>query len=579
MRLLAFFLFLSLTFAQSTEVPKKARLEGSVVSITGEPVARAQVRLLGPPAIGNGQISQAATFNATSGADGKWIMENVDPGNNYRLTAQRQGFVNASYGARSANSPAAPIVLSAGHVLTGLTIVMTPQAVISGRVTDQTGDPVQNISVQVLRRAYTAAGRQLLPSGVAQTNDLGEYRIANLTPGRYYLSATDRLTSISNFSAPSAEANLPTYYPNAPDAQSAAALEVAAGADLRGMDLRMRKGKVFQVRGKVTGQDGKPTTGVLLMVNPKENLNLLIAGARMTAQVRPDGTFEVRNVAPGTYTIQSAMNAVINGVPAPKLAGRLDFTVSDADLTDLTLALSSGTAITGRLRLEGGDLAALAAPAANRQPVVAGAGAIVVIGGGPSGISVALTELGPTGIGGTTGPVAADGSFKLEGLSPAKYRLNVGGIPMVGFIKSATLNGADVLKNGIDLTSGGGGTLDIVVSKKPAEVSGTVQVEQNQSAAGLVVSLWSADAPIFPDSLRTVNTSQAGTFSFPGLRPGTYYVAAWQEIEPGLTLIPEFFSQFTADAQKLTVTEGSTAGAQLKPIPAARIQAAEAKLP
>src|SRR6185503_10881105 len=69
---------------------------------------------------------------------------------------------------------------------------LTPQSVIIGRVYDQDGDPVENAQVQVMRYTYPRSGRQLSTVGTGTTNDLGEYRVAGLAPGRYYVSATGR---------------------------------------------------------------------------------------------------------------------------------------------------------------------------------------------------------------------------------------------------------------------------------------------------------------------------------------------------------------------------------------------------
>jgi hypothetical protein len=49
---------------------------------------------------------------------------------------------------------------------------------------------VPNVFVQVMRRGYQEGRRQLLPSGRASTNDLGECRLFGLAPARCYLSAT-----------------------------------------------------------------------------------------------------------------------------------------------------------------------------------------------------------------------------------------------------------------------------------------------------------------------------------------------------------------------------------------------------
>ncbi len=72
-----------------------------------------------------------------------------------------------------------------------LTITMTPQGVIAGKIMDKDGDPVVSAQVQTTRYTYASGRKQLQATGGAQTNDLGEYRLINLAPGRYYICATD----------------------------------------------------------------------------------------------------------------------------------------------------------------------------------------------------------------------------------------------------------------------------------------------------------------------------------------------------------------------------------------------------
>ena len=73
---------------------------------------------------------------------------------------------------------------------TGIELKLTPQSVIAGHVFDEDGDPLQSVNVEVWRYTYPRGRRQLTQVQNGTTNDLGEFRIANLRPGRYYVSAT-----------------------------------------------------------------------------------------------------------------------------------------------------------------------------------------------------------------------------------------------------------------------------------------------------------------------------------------------------------------------------------------------------
>ena len=96
-----------------------------------------------------------------------------------------------------------------------------------------------------------------------------------------------------------------------------------------------------------------------------------------SSQLRPDGTFEFRNILPGTYVLQLAQVISINGNPPADVTGRVEVTVGDANIDDLVLPLVPRPEITGTVTLEDGDIATLVKPAQN-TPGVAVAGNAVV---------------------------------------------------------------------------------------------------------------------------------------------------------------------------------------------------------
>ena len=174
-----------------------------------------------------------------------------------------------------------------------------------------------------------------------------------------------------------------------------------------------------------------------------------------------------------------------------------------------------------------------------------------------------------------------DGTFVMEGLSVGNYQLNISTLPTGVYLKSVGLGGTDVIHAGIDLTSGSGGNLEILLSNKPTEIKGVVILQKDGSVDGMWVTLWTRD-PEPGDArngIRIARTDQNGGFQFQGLRAGVYYAAGWQDIDPGLTQVRDFLNQLTSDATKVEIAEGESASPQVKIIPVAKIKAAEEKLP
>jgi hypothetical protein len=111
------------------------------------------------------------------------------PAGRYTLTAARTGYVTLSYGQRRPFQSGTPLQLTESESLTGIEIRLPRGSVVAGRVFDELGDPMPGIAVRALRYQYVQGTRQLVPAGLGQSDDRGEYRIWGLNPGEYFVSA------------------------------------------------------------------------------------------------------------------------------------------------------------------------------------------------------------------------------------------------------------------------------------------------------------------------------------------------------------------------------------------------------
>lgn len=558
---LALVLCASFASAQSDAGQNAIRVEGTTLSVNGYLVPKATVGLQGT----GGQPGQPpVSYIETTDNEGKFVFEDVAPGR-YMLSAVKPGFITTRYGARSNTSPGTQFNLTAGMELKDLVVKMTPQGVIAGKVMDQDGDPVVT-QVQAWRNTYLRGRKQLVPAGSGIVNNRGEYRLSNLAPGRYYISASDRRV-VSSITAERAgrsggvqEGNITTYYPNGTDASTAAPVDVAAGGEIRGIDIRLLRAKVYTVRGKAASASGVPAQVLVAFVRKEEGsagLPVTLNGGSIT-QLRPGGSFEFRNIVPGTYVLQ-VVQADANGNAPANLTGRVEVTVADANIDNLVLPLGPGPEITGTVRLEDGDIATLA-------PLLR--------------FTLSLTETEGVPIGSPNAQVKDDGTFRFNVVGTRKYVLNAISLPSGTYLKSARFGGQDVTHSPFDTTSGAGGTLDIVLSSKAADVSGSVQNKRGEALAGVIVTLW----PKTPDATltggaRQAFTDQNGGFEFKGLAPGDYYVAAWEELESGLATSTDFLTHFTSDASAIKLAEGAHESRDLKPVPSDKIAVEIAKLP
>lgn len=156
---------------------QQTSLAGTTVdAIAHKPLSGVDVRLVirlpgVPPAV----------FGAISDASGHFSIASMPPGT-YAIIEERAGYVYIS---------APTIALKDGQRLTDFKLEMTPQTVISGRVVDEYGGPVQGVPVEALPVAEDAGKAHLYTSlnsmSGNNTDDRGEFRLRG-APGKYRLA-------------------------------------------------------------------------------------------------------------------------------------------------------------------------------------------------------------------------------------------------------------------------------------------------------------------------------------------------------------------------------------------------------
>ena len=158
-------------------------VSGMVVKLAGsEPIKSAVVRL-------RKADDQNQGYRALTDTAGHFELKGVEAGR-YRLEVSRAGFVTQEFGQKTPNDPGALLTLSAGEEVRDRLFRLIPSAVIAGKIMDEDGQPLPWVRVSAMREVYIDGKHKLSMDTAAFTNDLGEYRIANLPAGSYYISVT-----------------------------------------------------------------------------------------------------------------------------------------------------------------------------------------------------------------------------------------------------------------------------------------------------------------------------------------------------------------------------------------------------
>jgi Carboxypeptidase regulatory-like domain len=473
--------------------------------------------------------------------------------------------LNGAYGARSSSAAGTRLKLDAGQSLKDLVIKLTPQAMIFGKVIDDDGEPVPGTAVWAERYSFRNGKRELRPARLGQSQADGSFVIGNLAAGAVFLSAEMRSQPLFNQIEKAAGKSSPdqflkTYFPNALDPLGASPIEVTAGAEVRGIEIHMRRGRMYEVRGHIqnTVSNALPDQANIVIVPKTDSqdfnpIHQTYLSAKNTA-------FQFKDLLPGTYVIQ-VFNASVGTIDASgesgastQLTGRVEVSVGDADLENVIVPIGPGVDVAGSIKTEGDP------PPATNQPT-------------PAYEVFLQPNQSRPGYGGGFARASAEGNFRMHALAPGMYRVIVNGTPDGSYLKSIRCGDQDITGKDLDLTSGAACEIAVTISPNAADISGVVRNENGDAVSGAPVQAFLGD-----ELKHTVNTDQNGAFHLTSLAPGDYRVFAFEEIESGLSQEPSFRKDLESRAASVKLEEKSHESLDLKVISKDEIEAAAAKV-
>jgi hypothetical protein len=333
-------------------------------------------------------------------------------------------------------------------------------------------------------------------------------------------------------------------------------MDMKPGQQLQGINLKLAKVHTVSVKGTVINTlaappvpDQLPGRGnARINVNVQlEPRNSLSPPGVMTqgSGVNQNGAFEFPSVAPGSYNLIAMTNGVNGG---SRHATIVPIDVGSANVEGLDLTINPGVTVSGHIRVDGDTT----------DPI-------------PS-FQVHLNEWAPGVNVSPPQPVKADtaNNFRFDDVNPEHFEVNV--TPLLGgfYLKSMRAGNTDVLANGLDLTGGGGASLDVVIGVNAPQVTGTVQNPTTQQpATAVTVVLIPLEKERREVSLfyRTAMTDQNGSFTMGRVNPGEYRIYAWDEVENGAWFDPDFLKPVESKGSPVSVREGSPVNVQVTMIP------------
>jgi hypothetical protein len=531
-------------------------ISGTVVDADNKPMRLVAVRIEGDP---------RASRTVMTDESGRFTFTRVPPGD-FFLRAAKPAFPEVSYGAKRPGRAGARLQIKDGTTIADIVLRMERGAVLTGTVFNERGEPVPNVSVTAYH-VYTGLDGSFSTSGVLtgstfpQTDDRGVYRFYGLPAGEYIVGTSpffgsgsaarapsddeirDAVARASQLTQPGAAATpkpqapaqqvdyAPVFYPDAPNAVSAARIKVAAGEERTGIDLRLTLRPMAAISGQVINAP-----------DPKQiEMNLFSRGKGSTlfTSSNPDGSFSFRGLPSGDYTVTARYRG------AGLLVASQDVTLNGRDAPAVTLALGPPLAVSGRIVVQRTGAAPpppFSQLRVNALPVSAKSSATP-----------------------TSATPAADGTFVLEGMIPGTYQIamSLGGVSGAATpfaTVSVSMGSRDITDVGTEIASGmPADPVTITMTDEMPQLSGHITLADGKPATDYYVVAVAQDQRYWIWSARRIKSARPdadGRYVFANLPAGTYRVAATTDLENSDLQDRSFLEQILAASAEVIVAQG-----------------------
>jgi hypothetical protein len=539
------------------------------------------------------------------------------PAGSFNITVLRPGWVAGAYGRTRPGGPGLPLVLADGERVSGVVLPIWRFGSITGTVVDESGDPLVNTPVRVLRRS-TIGGRTRLTMGPQDTtDDRGTYRISMLEPGEYVVAVPMQQASMDmSFTAADATIraevvavramaaadtgggafffnaagggapagigedgrplSFPTvFYPNASTSARATLVAVSSGEERGSVDFQLRGVPTSRVSGTATGPDG-PVARLQFTLVPAEAAELASPLETLTGATDSQGRFTIQGVPPGQY--------VLRAVQTPRMSPGEVTTITQADRV-MVMRVESSAAGPAPLPTEPTLWAEMSLAVGARdvadvsvslRPGIRVAGMLQFNGAAErpapdryNSIGIILEPADPRpGVPNARGRAESNGQFRTMGVPPGRYFIRVAGSFPGWSFHSAQAGGRDASVTPIELDSSDLSGVTLTFTDRPSELSGQVTADGQMETATVLVFPAEQSAWVgYGTSSRRFSNARVdaqGKFKVTNLPAGDYLAVAIPDKMANDWQNPKFLESLVVEATRVRIRDGEQATASLK---------------
>ena len=526
------------SFAQDSKKEASGSITGHV-TLGGRPAARVTV-MLGPA--DRSPLQQTPPARATTDEEGRFTLKSV-PAGSYTVLPHTPALVVGSD--TSFAQPGKTVTLGDGEEVDGIDFSLVKGGVITGRVTDAEGRPLieQRISLIRVDEHGQRAPTPFFNPFMFSSDDRGVYRIYGLLPGRYKVSVGEAPDSGMVRIGFGGGSYPRTFHPDVTEESRAPAVEVNAGGESTGIDIRLgRPSKTYVATGRIIDADtGKPLANLQYGHAPLNRDQRMSGGFGWTAnRTNNNGDFRIDGLSPGRYAAFAVATEQVDFYSEPAV-----FEINDSDASAIEIKTRRGSSISGAVVIEGSDdpdvlarLPKLELRAAVQTEVL-------------TAPSMAPIRVNP------------DGSFLITGLRPGKARILLGGFgyeAAKGFSLMRVEREGVALRDGVDVAAGENVSgVRVIIGYGTCVVRGQLRVQGGEITPNTRLSI--AARSLDSEGMRRSTIPDArGRFSLEGLLPGEYeitvYTMSLTPSAPGAPPPPGMRSNRTLAKQNVTVANG-----------------------
>ena len=306
--------------------PATGTISGEIVDETGHPLMNVAVMVTAT----NGEHT---TKSEATDENGKFTVRELQPGA-YRIQFRAPAYVQDEIFSRTPNG--SPRVFRTGE---NVAITLLKGGVITGTVTDQSGNPIVGVNVTGVRIKLTDEPNVSVDSGGSSrmTDDRGIYRLYGLRPGKYFVYAGAGNT----YGRPGPyDKDAATYYPSS-NRDTAAIVNVQTSQEVPGIDIRYRGERGFSISGSVTGAVERFVMfSLVLPGNPTP------IASTYSQEVDGRNVFAFSNLPNGDYKIVASSSDAKSGRVA---SGTVNVSIKNGDVEGVAIKLSPMATISGRV--------------------------------------------------------------------------------------------------------------------------------------------------------------------------------------------------------------------------------------